>query len=51
MGMSLKWLDVKHIHIENGVGAEEIPKEENIGRPYGKSRIKSAGIKAVATGV
>jgi hypothetical protein len=34
-----KWLDAGHIPIENRVGAEEIPTEASIGRPYGKSRL------------
>ncbi len=35
------WLDARRIPIENGAGDEEIPAEGRIGRPYGKSRLKT----------
>lgn len=34
-------LDSEHIPIENRAGDEEIPVEASIGRPYGKSRLKT----------
>jgi len=41
MVMRQKWLDARHIPIENGAGAEEIPMEASISQPYGKYRFVS----------
>ena len=40
-------LDAEHIPIEDGAGAEEIPTEARIGRPFGESRLSLVDTEAL----